>query len=39
MKWKEGEGVFIWLESSVHLVLRAYVHVLFTSGPKVASYV
>ena len=39
MKWRAGERVFIKLESSVRPVLRAYVRILFTSGPKVALYI
>ena len=39
VKWQGGEGVFIGLESSVRLVLRAYIRVPFTSDPKVASYI
>jgi hypothetical protein len=31
--------VFIGLEGNVHPVLWAYVHVLFTNGPKATSYV
>jgi hypothetical protein len=39
VKWRGDEGVFIGLESSVHPVLGAYVSVLFTSDPKVVSYI
>jgi hypothetical protein len=39
MKGRWGKRVFIRLESSVCLVLRAYVCVLFISGPKVISHV
>jgi hypothetical protein len=39
MKWQGGEKAFIGLESSIRLFLRAYVRLLFTSGPKAALYV
>jgi hypothetical protein len=39
VKWARGEGVFIGPESNGRPVLRAYVRVLFHSGPKAVSYI
>jgi hypothetical protein len=39
VKWRGGERVFIGDKRSVRLILGAYIRILFTSDPKVASYV